>query len=354
MLEKFKNLLLYGGVDRLNFERIKSSVQRINRMMTIVLSASATILTFVMVVLSLSSTIMSRNKFVYELGLIFSLAILFLSLFVVKKNYWLIRPLVYISYSIYFLYGIMIGTITDPGEKTVTFMVVLVFIPTLFIDRPIHIMGISTVYVIIFIILCFIKKEEPVLSVDIANAIIFGILGITSGIIVNHVKIHNYVLEHKLQEISRIDQLTQIKNRNAYELEYDSIPNKCKQTLACLYIDANGLHEVNNSKGHEYGDKLLKGIAKEIRNTFSNDYLYRIGGDEFVIFIPDMPKEKLDTIIVDMLKRLKAEEYYVAIGYDISTVKHILLDDLIKSAESKMFQNKKNYYKEISNRDVRK
>ena len=67
-----------------------------------------------------------------------------------------------------------------------------------------------------------------------------------------------------------------------------------------------------------------------------------------------MPKEKLDSIIVDMLKRLKAEEYYVAIGYDISTVKHILLDDLIKSAESKMFQNKKNYYKEISNRDVRK
>ncbi len=181
----------------------------------------------------------------------------------------------------------------------------------------------------------------------------FGLLGVASGTITNTMKVKGYVLENKLKEISKTDQLTQMKNRNAYELEYDSIPQKCKHTLACLYIDANSLHEINNEKGHEYGDKMLKYIAMEIKNTFSYEYSYRTGGDEFITFITDSSKEKIEALLLDMTNRIKSEGYNIAAGFEISKIKYLSLDDLIKSAESKMFKDKMNYYKNIKNREIR-
>ena len=52
----------------------------------------------------------------------------------------------------------------------------------------------------------------------------------------------------------------------------------------CVYIDANGLHELNNERGHEAGDLMLRFVADSLMEQFPRGSLYRVGGDEFVVF----------------------------------------------------------------------
>ena len=128
----------------------------------------------------------------------------------------------------------------------------------------------------------------------------------------------------------------------------------CKSFLACIYIDVNGLHEINKEKGHEFGDKMLKQIALEVKNTLSDEFTYRIGGDEFISFIPDLSIEELEKIIDNMVKRIELENYHVAIGYEVASTRDLCLDALIKKADGKMFDNKTIYYKNNNpDRDAR-
>ena len=353
MLRKIRNIFWFPSIKYPNFERVNIKIQNANLTLAIVLSIFATTLITVMYILSFHFDEIKQNRFVYLFYLILSLTNMLLSLTVARKYPWLTTVLIYLSYSLYYMFGILIGPILDPSNKTVTFMVLLVFLPVLFMINPLHIFANTSIYVIIFIICCIFNEEGRILSADITDAIIFGILGSASGCIVNYMKIRGFILEEKLQEISRIDQLTQIRNRNAYEVEVDSIPTLCKHSLACIYIDVNGLHELNNEKGHELGDRMLKYIASEIKYAFTDKYTYRIGGDEFITFIPDKTEEEIQRMIKEMLEKIEAENYHVALGYEIAKIRHLSLDSLIKSAEGKMFRDKKRYYKDIANREIR-
>ena len=98
---------------------------------------------------------------------------------------------------------------------------------------------------------------------------------------------------------------------------------------------------------------MLKYIASEIKYAFTDKYTYRIGGDEFITFIPDKTEEEIQRMIKEMLEKIEAENYHVALGYEIAKIRHLSLDSLIKSAEGKMFRDKKRYYKDIANREIR-
>lgn len=345
---KLKKYLIYAGVDRSSLKRILVNMRRANRAMTGTLSGIATLLIGVMFLLSGLVNSVSQNQIVYAIGAILSAVIFILSRFAKKTDDCIITTLVYAVWSIYYLYGIFIGAITDPTGKTVTFMVMLVFMPSLFVTRPIHIVVVTTFYDALFIFLCLLNKDGSVLSVDIIDAVFFGLLGITSGLVINHVKIRGYVSEQKLQEISRVDQLTQVNNRNAFEFDLFSIADKCRYSLACLYIDVNGLHVLNNTKGHEYGDEMLKFVAKQIKNAFSEEFVYRIGGDEFVVFVPDTQRADVGHKAEVLSNLLEKSGYHIATGYDFMHLRQLSVRELIKSAETEMYKNKLQFYENIN------
>lgn len=347
-----KNILFYAGADRSSVKRIGPKIRKANCTMVSILSATATLLIGVALRKSFSAPGLAQNRMVYVFGIFLSVAILSLS-FLARKRSWLVMPLVFLADLVYYAYGIFIGAFTDPGGKTVTFMVILILMSITFIKPPINIILATLVYDGIFVVCCLINKADPVLSTDLTDATIFGVLGIVSGIMINRMKIRGYISEEQTKEISRIDQLTNVQNRNAYELDLFSISQRFKRFLTCIYIDVNGLHELNNTKGHEAGDEMLKFVANQIKETFSDGYIYRTGGDEFVVFIPDMMSGDEDHLAKFLLERIEKRGYHVAIGYETSRLKHHSLEDLIKTAELKMFQNKNDYYKNIAARDAR-
>ena len=144
------------------------------------------------------------------------------------------------------------------------------------------------------------------------------------------------------------DVLSGLYNRNRYEADLSKYISQYKKSLACIYIDVNGLHELNNEKGHEAGDEMLKTVAGEIRKRFGTEYTYRIGGDEFLAFAVGLKESTLERLKKEMTEELKKKNFYISVG--IQWEKEVSsLDALIKKAEKKMYLEKKKFYQDDKN-----
>ncbi|MCR4717178.1 MAG: GGDEF domain-containing protein [Lachnospiraceae bacterium] len=344
MLERIKNYILYADTDKESYLQVQSSIEKSNQLISMVFSSVAFVLIAIMFLLSCFIKEFSSSRMVYLWGTIFSASLFIIS--ILAKKYTKLTYLgVYLAISGFMLYGIAIGTITRPEEQTVTFMVMLLLLPLIFVDKPIRVAVCIIFYVAIFIALVILKKSPEMQAVDISDAIIFGLLAIASGSIVIRVKVKGYVLEKRLQIMSETDQLTGLNNRNCYEWKLETYPSVCKKSLCCVYIDANGLHELNNTKGHKAGDEMLQYIANSVKNLFGAKDSYRIGGDEFVAFAVDASNDDLEGKISELTERINEQGYHAALGYEIMDAKSLEINKLIVSAESKMYKDKSDFYK---------
>ena len=135
----------------------------------------------------------------------------------------------------------------------------------------------------------------------------------------------------------RRDSLTGLLNRNAYDDDLECIQATHDEPLTVVYIDMNGLHEINNHLGHAKGDSALCRLANAMRACFGDDRIYRIGGDEFVIVSCN------HTVSQSMRRDFLEGDWDISVGmaeFDDGGD----LPDLINQAEIRMRQDKKQYY----------
>lgn len=99
-------------------------------------------------------------------------------------------------------------------------------------------------------------------------------------------RLFSYVLELEHQAMS--DMLTKTYNRRYL---YENF-KKMKTSGTLLSIDLDGFKEVNDQYGHAWGDKILVEVSNRLKKTLRDqDILCRIGGDEFIIILPEPPNE---------------------------------------------------------------
>lgn len=95
--------------------------------------------------------------------------------------------------------------------------------------------------------------------------------------------------ENTLKNIAHYDQLTKLPNRVllSERLHHGMIlAHRNKQYLAVIFLDLDGFKEVNDTYGHEVGDKLLVAISSKMKKVLrEGDTLARIGGDEFIVVL---------------------------------------------------------------------
>ena len=147
------------------------------------------------------------------------------------------------------------------------------------------------------------------------------------------------------------DQCTGLMNRSAYEKLLHGGERHTSVPAVCIYIDVNGLHEINNKHGHGAGDKLLQSVAECLRAQFPDGGLYRIGGDEFVVF------SKADAAVCEarmqaVSSALAAQDYSISYGIAAQRVS-AGLGDLVREADENMLKNKRGYYAEHDRRRPR-
>lgn len=141
------------------------------------------------------------------------------------------------------------------------------------------------------------------------------------------------------------DALTQLYNRNRYELDLPKISAECRRGVCCVYLDANGLHEMNNSQGHQAGDEMLRAIAGELTARFDPRHIYRVGGDEFIIFVVDGDETETARCTGEVAGALERAGYHISAGTAWRAAPAEDLEGLVKTAEQRMYDAKRAYYR---------
>ncbi len=163
----------------------------------------------------------------------------------------------------------------------------------------------------------------------------------------------------KNQEMSHIDYLTKLPNRKKLEeiIENKIIAaNRQGTKIAIFFFDLNDFKAINDTFGHNFGDKVLVQVAQRIKNTLrKGDMLSRLGGDEFIGLMTQITKkEEIIEIAKEMMALSKtplvieSKEIYVhwSIGISIYPDHGQTSERLILKADQAMYhakQNKTNY-----------
>ncbi len=109
------------------------------------------------------------------------------------------------------------------------------------------------------------------------------------------------VTENNLLFLANHDSLTGLFNRNMYLSKLNEAIEQCKRTdtlMAVLFLDLDGFKYINDTMGHDTGDKLIKETAKRLSDSVRNtDIVSRMGGDEFTAILTNI-KHTNDIITV--------------------------------------------------------
>ena len=151
-------------------------------------------------------------------------------------------------------------------------------------------------------------------------------------------------MERKLLELSYVDKLTGLGNRNNYIQTLEQLEKIPPPNLGVVFIDLNGLKMVNDQLGHNAGDEYIKNLADVFRKHFREEDIYRIGGDEFVF----LARRIGEPVFKKRVDAMKAEADWlfpdaISVG-SVWREKNIKPSSMVQQADILMYENKKEYY----------
>lgn len=161
-------------------------------------------------------------------------------------------------------------------------------------------------------------------------------------------------LEQNLETMAFTDQLTGLYNRRGFinlaERQL-KLSTRSKQRILLFFADIDKMKWINDSLGHEEGDKALVSTAKILVKTFrESDIISRIGGDEFAILAIDADAKIAESLLERLhklinnrnLRRGRKYDLSVSIGYAVfDPLRHDSLDNLMSRADTRMYEEKK-------------
>lgn len=163
--------------------------------------------------------------------------------------------------------------------------------------------------------------------------------------------IRELVLNERLESISLIDHLTQLFNRRAMnELIPQEVARANRQgsSLTFLMIDLNDFRVINSKHGHAEGDECLVEFSKILRSIFrGGDVVFRNGGDEFLVAMPDTTEEQAEYPVQRMQRMVQdwnanaRKNYELSFSWGLASyVTGADVADVLRTADRKMYQKK--------------
>lgn len=154
-----------------------------------------------------------------------------------------------------------------------------------------------------------------------------------------------------VERLARFDELTGVRNKNAFKEFSSSIEEKLKKDkhykFGIVLCDMNDLKLVNDTRGHSFGDERIQRTSRMICSVFTHSPVFRIGGDEFVVILIGQDYERRE----ELLNVLKDESYdnkitrsgpVVACGLAVyDSEKDGGFSDVFERADKEMYKNKK-------------
>ena len=204
----------------------------------------------------------------------------------------------------------------------------------------------------------FVKMHDmhkvcfAVIVTNNSNAHVLGVINPKSFYVIELLKeiavcflmaIYNKRHLAKTEALALTDSLTGAANRMAYKNDIKTIDIRNSKLFACIYIDVNELHYFNDKYGHAAGDQMLVFIADVLRKEFSDSYVYRMGGDEFLIFTENLSSDVIESRIHNANVQIEEMKYHISIGIKYGDG-YSDIEELVSEAEKLMYIEKARYY----------
>ena len=206
------------------------------------------------------------------------------------------------------------------NEQILVFITVELFVACLFMIKP----YLAIIFIVVPFSIFFFLMEKTV-GVSNATIINYPVIMIFF-IIVNVVRYRQYLkiaennvvnheLADRLRNASRYDFLTQLKNRNALNMDFENSKNpNLNSSFIIMVSDIDDFKKCNDQNGHDYGDILLRDFASILQSNFGKKHCYRYGGDEYLIVIPEISDEDFLKKI-DICKEKVKDRFQFSGGY---------------------------------------
>lgn len=347
MKKKFLDMFTFHNMNFEKFDEIKDDIYELNRKNLAIFSFVSAVFLLAMAIVSFFVDRAAVNRELYCIMFVVMLAIVFYSDVLYKKLRKAMLPCVYLFMAVLFGFGIILAT-TGPGlNETCSSLIALILaVPLLFTDKPLRMSCAILLGAAAYIIVASRLKEASLFVTDFINVIIYSCISCIISSYMMQVKTDSIIFRKKSSYLAENDVLTGVKNRNCYELRMQSYADECNESVTCVYIDVNGLHQLNNTEGHKAGDEMLRYIAECIREQFDMEDIYRVGGDEYVILLKDADVKDVNIKLTQINKAVEQKNYNIAVGLEQSSKSFCEMESLVRAAEEKMFAEKDEYYRQ--------
>ena len=156
-------------------------------------------------------------------------------------------------------------------------------------------------------------------------------------------QIANHLMLNQLTELSSIDLLTGLSNRNRLNAYMNEIIESCDAPTCLIFLDINGLKKVNDIEGHIAGDNLIKRAAASLKAVFKGKEIFRVGGDEFVVILRNADEKQINKYIDDIHQKSEKHNVSFAVGY-ATTNSSREIEKILKEADANMYNDKRKFY----------
>ncbi len=201
----------------------------------------------------------------------------------------------------------------------------------------------------------FWRKDGSSFPVEYSTSPLMDLNGELSGVTVVFRDITDRKAnEAKIQYLAYFDALTHLPNRSLFLDRLDQAIKKSRRNhthLALIYIDLDRFKEINDTLGHDVGDRLLQQAANRLQACVrTSDTVARLGGDEFTITVGDLSEPGLEKQIVQKILIALAEPFVLnnealylsaSIGVTVYPNDALTGEDLLKNADQSMYAAKK-------------
>ena len=160
-------------------------------------------------------------------------------------------------------------------------------------------------------------------------------------------------LNQQIMHDAEVDFLTQLYNRRRIDKSFEKLKPEAEEEklLGIMLIDVDFFKHINDTFGHQIGDKVLKKVADSIRSVVrANDIAGRFGGDEFIVLLPDANAAVTEMITRDLVNTVHHESDLRVYGVTLSigctschiTAENYNVKNMLKQADEALYKAKEN------------
>lgn len=302
---KFKSAI-YWGIDKVTYNKTKNLTANENYHNFLFLCKMGGV---IMLALMLASMV-GISEYLEKYRLVFGIfGTMFLALAVVfvvyvKEHRRALLPCCYVAAALLLAFAIVMGPVLDSETLSTTFFILLFIIMLLIVDLPVRIGILFVLAGITFVAIVIINKDGMIRVHDLANCAVYLPVSLIIETMMERQKFRQYQLQCQIKKERDTDGLTMLLTRDAGQKTIESMISSGEvKSGSLVMMDLDDFKTVNDTYGHPAGDIVLSAVGEALRQSFrETDILVRFGGDEYMLFLPDISEEEEARVCMEKIR----------------------------------------------------